>query len=70
MIRLIVEEYCQNCPEFEPDVNKDKQEMVDIDLVSFMGREKRKVFCNTTVACQHRDRCAVIYECATNKVRE
>lgn len=68
MIVLKVEEYCHNCPEFEPDVDKDKEEMYEYNLMA--RSESRQVSCTTTVTCQHRHRCAVIYECATNKARE
>lgn len=68
MITLKVEEYCHNCPEFEPDVDKNEEEIVEFNFAS--RTENRKVFCTTTVTCQHRHRCAVIYECATNKARE
>ena len=68
MIKLVVDEYCHECPEFEPDVNKDKEELVEFD---FMARvEKRTMFCNTTVTCQHRDRCAAIYKHAAEQVKE
>lgn len=70
MITLKVEDYCHNCPEFEPDVDKNTTEYFESDSMSFMRREKRTVMCETTVTCEHRLRCAAIYECATNKARE
>ena len=70
MITLKVEEYCHNCPEFEPDVDKNEVEYFESDPTSFMRQEKRTVMCDTTVTCQHRNRCAAIYACAANKVRE
>ena len=60
MITLKVEEYCHNCPEFEPDVDKDKEEMIEYNMMS--RSEVREVFCTTTVTCQHHHRCAAIYK--------
>lgn len=49
MIKLEVEDYCQNCDEFEPDVRKDQ---------FFAGGD---VYCTeTTVRCEHRMRCATL----------
>ena len=71
MIVLKVEEYCHNCPEFEPDVDKDKVEVesISFSLSDFDG-QTRKLMCNTTIACEHRHRCAAIYECATNRRKD
>ena len=63
MITLKVEEYCHNCPEFEPDVDKDEQEMISYDMS--MRQENRTIYCTTTVTCQHRYKCAAIYEHAS-----
>ena len=68
MITLKVEDYCHNCPEFEPDVDKDTQEMVEYNMAN--RSERRQVFCTTTVTCQHRHRCAAIYEHAAKQVKE
>lgn len=46
MIKLTVEDYCQNCPEFEADVIKTKAFCVD------------EVINHTTITCEHRDKCA------------
>ena len=53
MINLIVEEYCANCPEFEPKVGKE-------DITCYWA--DRRVRFNTTITCQHASRCAVIKE--------
>jgi arginyl-tRNA--protein-N-Asp/Glu arginylyltransferase len=63
---LKVEEYCHNCPEFEPDVNKDEHELVEFDMAG-MG-ERRKVFCDTRVTCVHCHRCAAVYQKAVEFV--
>lgn len=47
MIKLVVEPYCQNCKEFEPDFEK---QILYSDL-------KRMEMCNTVIFCHHRDRC-------------
>lgn len=48
MIKLVVEPYCQNCKEFEPDFEKQ---------VLYSDTPKRMEICNTVIFCQHRDRC-------------
>lgn len=49
MIKVLVEDYCHNCPEFEPDVHR---ESFRFDY-SFIPEEKM----NTTIYCVHKDRC-------------
>lgn len=49
MIRLIVEEYCQECADFEPETEKTNY---------YAGEFKIK--CNTDVYCKHKDRCATV----------
>lgn len=46
MIQLKVEEYCQYCPEFEADVEKN---------TFYSGNGA--VFYDTTIRCSHRERC-------------
>lgn len=46
MIKLDIEEYCQNCGEFEPDVHV-------IEFEEFYGTISRETY----VKCSHRDRC-------------
>lgn len=48
MIRLVVEPYCQDCPNFEPHVEK-------LDLGDFM--EERY---DTTVYCEFGERCRLM----------
>lgn len=50
MIKLCVEDYCQDCTEFEPDVQK----------VTLFGG-KRDI-ADTTIFCEHRERCEHIKE--------
>ena len=51
MINLEVNEYCHNCPEFKPLVDKEYYE-------SGYGDE----FTNTTVMCKYAQRCEAIAE--------
>ena len=60
MITLKVEKYCHNCPDFEPDVEKDCQTLYRDDPFSSMHKTKVLSFCETTVQCQHRYRCEAI----------
>lgn len=50
MISLIVEEYCQNCPEFHPESITNALYIDNMD-----GRE---IACFTNVFCMHKDTCA------------
>ena len=51
MIRLEVEKYCQNCPEFEPDVVKFQ-----------LGFDNDPTTTNDTrIMCEHREHCERIF---------
>lgn len=54
MINLDVKEYCSNCSEFEPYVDRNIMEYED-----FKSLEIRKEV-NTIVSCVHKDRCKAI----------
>lgn len=47
MIKLEVEEYCDNCPEFDAHVEK---------YALFPDFSKKKYF-NTNITCEHKDKC-------------
>ena len=49
-ISLNVEKYCEDCADFEADVDK-------IEIDEFDG----SVRCITTVECKNKDRCASMY---------
>ena len=50
MIRVEYEEYCEDCPEFEPDMRK---EVMHTDYYGSKG----DLICETVIQCQHKDRC-------------
>ena len=52
MIRLDVEKYCHNCPDFEPEVEKTECSMFDIDFL------EDRVHVEIVVMCKYRNRCA------------
>ena len=52
MIKLEVKGYCNNCTEFEPDVNKDTITTVSPNTFFCDGTINR-----TIVRCKHRHRC-------------
>ena len=58
MIKLKVAEYCSECPDFEPSVDKKVNTAYVYDLCC----DKDKVIssCNTIVSCEHADRCECI----------
>lgn len=60
MIKLIVEKYCHNCPEFEPDVDKKVASSEEIDFTEVMYGRKIRYFCETVIKCEHHARCQAI----------
>jgi hypothetical protein len=54
MIELTIDPYCQNCPEFEPHVDKDIRtyRSSDFRLIDPVTE------CDTTITCKHNLRCA------------
>ena len=55
MIKLEVEKYCENCPEFEADVDK-------TSYISSSMQSIHESFCNTVISCEHKNRCRVIMD--------
>ena len=60
MIELRVKEYCHNCPDFEADVDKDREtfrsyDPCTCDIVT-------NIVCKTTVTCKYRYRCEAMKE--------
>lgn len=55
-INLKVEEYCQNCPDFEPDVDRRTLYMEGFDPATYTN--VNKTICETTVECKYKRRCA------------
>jgi hypothetical protein len=51
MIRVEVEEYCQQCLDFEPDVTKPERLYIGVT---------EKTFGDTIIRCKYRKRCAAI----------
>lgn len=49
MIKLVVDEYCENCPEFEAHV-----ECIGLKSI---GETTARMTCNTTITCEHRAKC-------------
>ena len=48
MIRLLVDDYCHDCPDFEARVNKINDDDGHI--------------CSTNIYCEHEERCEAIYK--------
>lgn len=55
-INLNVEEYCHNCPDFEPVTEKEKLHMEGFDPGTYTN--VNKTICETTVECKYKKRCA------------
>lgn len=58
MIRLAVWEYCHDCPEFEPDVDK-----LEVQKGYYMTRR-------TNVYCKHQERCLGIVNYLREELRK
>lgn len=52
MISLVIEDYCQDCPEFDPAIGRDNKYEFTSDGQVVSERYER------TVECSHRRRCA------------
>lgn len=50
MIRLNVEDYCQECPEFKPWPVRSTHGYINEEYSP----------CDTTIVCEHRARCSII----------
>jgi hypothetical protein len=51
MIKLYVEGYCQNCPDFEPEVEKLEHDSYSVEY------NEHVCCCETVITCKYRDRC-------------
>lgn len=57
-IQVSVEPYCQNCPEFSPEVFK-----------GTLRDAQDRYFCaKTTIFCEHRDKCSRMYDAIKEEV--
>ena len=68
MIRLVVEKYCDNCPEFEAHVEKNIDVLRSFSPDSIRGYYEKSLT-NTTITCEHSARCACMMTELT-KVKE
>lgn len=58
MIRIDVEEYCQSCLDFSPDIVKPIRDINDNTLT------------DTVIRCEHRKRCSGIARYLSQKLKE
>ncbi len=63
MIELRIEEYCNDCPDFVPEVEKD---IIKDDFTLYRSGPKLKV--NTNVYCKRRVCCRCLRESISNRV--
>lgn len=59
MIKLEVEEYCDDCPEFDAHVEK---------AVLFAGYSKK--YCNTNITCEHKNKCKRLKDMIEKKAKK
>ena len=48
-IKLDIKDYCHNCPDFEPDVDKNQETLYIDDPMSFINREGIVQYNETTI---------------------
>lgn len=63
MIKLDLPDFCQNCPEFEPDV--DTNILTNCDFFA-----NRKTLVDTTVTCMHLQRCLSMMDYIVDREKE
>lgn len=68
MIKLQIAKYCQNCPEFEPRLTKDEQNLTSFDMRSRSYVDVR--CCDTTITCEHAARCQTIRDYIQREVKK
>lgn len=61
MIRLEIKPYCENCMEFEADVEKPALIYADFSLYEQIG--------DTVIRCKHRTHCAWVMEYAEKRLK-
>lgn len=58
MIRLSVEDYCHNCPEFEIDIKVDTTTFHGHNMIT--GDSVVETQINRVIRCKHKERCRAI----------
>lgn len=67
MIKLELKPYCENCPDFEPDVDKKEETLTCQNYVGFMADTTVIHKCDTTIRCKNRNKCRCIMEHLTQE---
>lgn len=63
-IKLIVEDYCENCPNFEPDINRIQFERFSDEFHEYV------YICDTLIKCKTRATCHCIEKQIRNHLNE
>lgn len=66
MIRLSVEDYCQDCPEFEIDVQVDETVYHGVSMSTGEKFEEKSI--QRTIRCKHKERCRLIAKHISEKL--
>ena len=68
MIKLEVEDYCQECPDFDAEIVKVDKSYAD-HCYGFNGVKYATVHLHdTTISCKNKRKCAVIEECIKQRM--
>lgn len=70
MITLKVEDYCHDCPDFEPDVEKNSETLHRNDPFTGPFYTETITFHTTTIHCKHRYRCESVKEYMRKQLEE
>ena len=55
--KIELEPYCENCPEFDAEVEETQERYASGPPVSPFDEERYIVLCHRTITCSHIDRC-------------
>lgn len=66
MIKLEVANYCQDCPQFKPEVIERPQ----LGKLSGKAAKSKTFHGNTLIACRDRARCEMVYKCVSKAMEE
>lgn len=72
MIKLEVANYCQDCPQFKPEVIERPQleKLSGYDMMSGRTVKSTTFRGNTLIACRDRGRCEMVYKCISKAMEE
>lgn len=65
MIKLDIKDYCENCPDFRPEVDKET-----VYMENFEDPLEPARICETIITCEYAKRCECIYKKARKQAEK